>query len=72
MAKKSKYDIEYLYARYKKYYRMGDMMRAREYSDLSMQYHKVSLEQKFHTYLEAKEDRSGTFGIGKTKNIKYG
>jgi len=72
MANEKKYDIEYLYMRYKKYYRKGDMMRAREYSDLSMQHHKVNLEDKFHKYLASKEDRSGTFGLGKTKKIKYG
>ena len=72
MAKEKKYDIEYLYMRYKKYYRKGDMIKAREYSDLSMRIHKINLEHKFHEYLAGKEERSGTFGIGKYKRIKYG
>lgn len=72
MANEKKYDIEYLYMRYKKFYKKGDMMRAKEYSDLSMQVHKINLEHKYHEYLAGKEDRDGLFGMGKHKKIKYG
>ena len=72
MAKKFKYDLEYLYSSYKKNYNKGDMEKAKLYNTMASQIHGVNLDVAYHDKLSKREDRLGTFGIGKSKKIKYG
>lgn len=72
MAKKFKYDLEYLYSSYKKNYNKGDMEKAKIYNTMASQIHGVNLDVIYHDKLSNKESRLGIFGIGKSKKIKYG
>ncbi len=72
MADKKKYDLEYLYMRYKKFYKKGEMKKAKEYNSLAVQYHQVNLADRFHKYLDNKEKKDGPFGLGKTRRLRYG
>ena len=66
------YDLVYLYKSYKKYYKKGDMDKARIYNVMAKKLHNVDLEHQYHTHLAKKEERLGPHGIGKYKRIKYG
>jgi len=72
MAEKNKYDLQYLYNSYKKYYKEVDMLKANKYNDLAQKLHGVDLRDRYHAKLSKKEENSGMFGIGKTKKLKYG
>ena len=72
MAKKFKYDLEYLYNAYKKNYNRGNMEKASVYNTMATQLHGVNLDVIYHDKLNKREDRLGPFGIGKSKKIKYG
>ena len=72
MAKKFKYDLEYLYSSYKKNYNKGNMEKAKLYNNMASQIHGVNLDVAYHEKLSKREDRLGPFGIGKSKKIKYG
>ena len=72
MAKKFKYDMEYLYNAYKKNYNKGDMEKAKLYNTMASQIHGADLDVIYHDKLSKREDRLGPFGIGKSKKIKYG
>jgi acyl-[acyl carrier protein]--UDP-N-acetylglucosamine O-acyltransferase len=72
MAKKEKYNLDYLYKTYKKFYRKGEMLKAKKYNILAKEYHNIDLETNFHQFLERKEDRTGPFGVGEYNEIKYG
>ena len=72
MAKKNKYDLEYLYMSYKKNYKKADMQKAKVYNDLAQSIHKVNLDTLYHDKLAKREEKYGVFGIGKYKKIKYG
>ena len=70
--KKNKYELQYLYNSYKKYYKRVDLDKANKYNDMAIQLHGVDLRDRYHAKLEKKEENSGMFGIGKTKKLKYG
>ena len=70
--RKIKHDVKYLYARYIKFYKKGDMEKANEYHTLAMQLHGVDLSQRYHIKLEKREQAKGAFGLGKTKRLRYG
>ena len=70
--KKRKYDLQYLYNSYKKFYKKADMDKANEYNDLAMKLHKVDLRDRYHKKIEKREKDAGMFGLGKTKRLKYG
>ena len=70
--KKRKYDVQYLYNSYKKFYNKSDMNKANEYNDLAQKLHGVDLRDRYHAKLAKKEQNAGMFGIGKIKKIKYG
>ena len=70
--KKRKYDVQYLYNSYKKFYNKSDMNKANEYNDLAQKLHGVDLRDRYHAKLANKEKNSGMFGIGKVKKLKYG
>ena len=72
MAKKFKYDVDYLYNSYKKNYNRGKMEKAELYNNMSVKLHGVDLNVVHHDKLSKQEDRLGPFGIGKVKKIKYG
>jgi len=72
LAKKFKYDLEYLYSSYKKNYNKGNMEKAKLYNNMASQIHGVNLDIAYHEKLSKREDRLGSFGIGKSKKIKYG
>tara|TARA_R110002020_G_scaffold20393_2_gene69895 strand:- start:2433 stop:2651 length:219 start_codon:yes stop_codon:yes gene_type:complete len=72
MAKKFKYDINYLYKSYKKFYNKGNMAKAKEYNSIAEQVHGVSLDTAYHSKLDKQEKNKGSFGIGNTKKLKYG
>ena len=72
MAKKYKYNLEYLYSAYKKNYNRGNMEKANIYNNMAAQLHGVHLDVIYHEKLSRREDRLGPFGIGKTKKLKYG
>jgi hypothetical protein len=72
MAKKNKYDLEYLYMSYKKHYKKADMQKAKTYNDLAQKIHNVNLDTIYHDKLAKREEKYGVFGIGKYKKIKYG
>jgi len=48
------------------------MLKANKYNDLAQKLHGVDLRDRYHAKLSKKEENSGMFGIGKTKNLKYG
>lgn len=70
--KKRKYDVQYLYNSYKKFYNKSDMNKANEYNDLAQKLHGVDLRDRYHAKLAKKEQNAGMFGIGKVKKLKYG
>jgi hypothetical protein len=70
--RKVKHDVKYLYARYVKFYNKGDLDKAAEYDNLAMELYGVDLTQRYHTKLEKREKSKGTFGLGKTKRLRYG
>jgi|TARA_R100001480_G_scaffold66286_1_gene78031 acyl-[acyl carrier protein]--UDP-N-acetylglucosamine O-acyltransferase len=72
MARKENYNLDYLYRVYKRFYREGNMLRAKKYKDLAKEYHNIDIETHFHQFLERKEERTGPFGIGEYNEIKYG
>ena len=72
MAKKFKYDVDYLYKSYKKFYNKGDMEKAKQYNSIAEQMHGVNLDTVYHNKLEKQEKNKGLFGIGTTKKLKYG
>ena len=72
MAKKRKYDLQYLFNSYKKYYNKSDLDKANKYNDMSIELHGVDLRDRYHAKLEQKEKNSGMFGLGKTKRLRYG
>jgi hypothetical protein len=72
LAKKFKYDLDYLYNAYKKNYNRGNMEKANVYNGMAAKLHGVHLDVIYHEKLSRREDRLGPFGIGKTKKLKYG
>ena len=72
MAKKFKYNIEYLYTAYKRNYNKGDMEKAILYNNMATELHGINLDIMYHEKLNKREGRLGPFGIGKSKKIKYG
>ena len=72
MAKKFKYNIDYLYKSYKKYYGKGKMERAEVYNSIAQKLHGVDLDIIYHNKLNQEEQNKGPFGLGKYKKIKYG
>lgn len=72
MAEKNKYDLQYLYNSYKKYYKKADLNKADKYNKLALELHSVDLRDRYHAKLEAKEKEAGIFGLGKMKKLKYG
>ena len=72
MAEENKYDLQYLYNSYKKFYKKADMDKANQYNDLAQKLHSVDLRDRYHAKLANKEKNSGMFGIGRVKKIKYG
>jgi hypothetical protein len=70
--RETKHDVKYLYARYIKFYNKADMDKASEYHDLAMKLHGVDLAQRYHMKIEKREQSKGTFGLGKTKRLRYG
>ena len=70
--KKRKYDLQYLYNSYKKFYKKLDMDKANEYNDLAMKLHGVDLRDRYHKKIEKREKDVGMFGLGKVKKLKYG
>lgn len=72
MAKKRKYDLQYLFNSYKKYYNKSDLDKANKYNDMSIELHGVDLRDRYHAKLEQKEKNAGMFGLGKNKRLRYG
>mgnify|MGYP003633415167 CR=1 FL=1 len=72
MAEENKYDLQYLYNSYKKFYKKADMDKANQYNDLAQKLHSVDLRDRYHAKLANKEKNSGMFGIGRVKKIRYG
>jgi len=72
MAEKKKYELQYLFNSYKKYYKRADLIKAEKYNNLSLKLHGVDLRDKYHAKLERREKEYGMFGLGKTKKLKYG
>jgi|TARA_R100001129_G_scaffold15607_3_gene10257 hypothetical protein len=72
MAKKRKYDLQYLYDSYKKNFKKLDFERAEYYNDLSLKLHRIDLRDRFHKKEQSKEKNLGMYGLGKVKKIKYG
>ena len=64
--------LEYLYYKYVKLYKSGNMEKAKFYSDRAEKSHGVSLEQKYHASI-ARREKDDVFMLGeKYKKIKYG
>ena len=57
MAKKNKYDLEYLYMSYKKNYKKADMQKAKVYYDLAQKIHNVNLDTVYHDKLAKREEK---------------
>jgi hypothetical protein len=72
MAEKKKYDLQYLYNSYKKYYKKVDLNKANKYNDMAIKLHGVDLRDRYHAKLAKKEKNAGMFGLGKTKKLRYG
>ena len=72
MAEKKKYDLQYLYNSYKKYYKKASLDKANKYNDLAMKLHGVDLRDRYHKKIEKREKDSGMFGLGKVKKLRYG
>ena len=70
--KKNKYELQYLYNSYKKYYKKVDLDKANKYNDMAIKLHGVDLRDRYHAKLEKKEKNAGMFGLGKTKRLRYG
>ena len=70
--KKNKHDLDYLFKRYTKFYKMADLKRADEYNDLAIKLHGVDLRDKYHAKQEKRDKKNGPFGLGKTKRLRYG
>jgi len=70
--KKNKYELQYLYNSYKKYYKRADLDKANKYNDMALQMHGADLRERYHAKLAKKEENSGMFGLGKSKRLKYG
>ena len=70
--KKNKYELQYLYNSYKKYYKRADLDKANKYNDMAIRLHGVDLRDRYHAKLAKKEENQGPFGIGKTKRLRYG
>lgn len=72
MAKEPKYDLQYLYSSYKKKFESLDIDKANQYNDLAIKLHGADLREMYSAKLEAKEQKSGPFGLGRNKRVKYG
>jgi len=72
MAEKRKYDLQYLFNSYKKYYKKSDLDKANKYNDIAIKLHNVDIRERYHSKLASKETNAGMFGLGRTKKLKYG
>jgi|TARA_A100001201_G_scaffold118638_1_gene102189 hypothetical protein len=72
MAKQNKYDLEYLYNSYKKFYRKADLEKANKYNDMAIKLHNVDVRERYHAKTAQEENNRGMFGLGKTNRVKYG
>ena len=70
--KENKYELQYLYNSYKKYYKRADLDKANKYNDMAIELHGVDLRDRYHAKLAKKEESAGMFGLGKTKRLRYG
>jgi hypothetical protein len=65
-------NLEYLYYKYVKLYKAGEMKKSKYYSDRAEKAFGVNLEQKYHASL-ARREQDDVFMLGeKYKKIKYG
>ena len=70
--KERKYDLQYLYNSYKKFYNKADMDKANKYNDMAIKLHGQDLRDRYHAKMEKKEKNAGMFGFGRVKKLKYG
>ena len=63
--------LQYLRSRYNKFYKEGNIKKARLYNDAAIGYYGFDIEQAYHARLAKKLQRN-PFGIKRFKKIRYG
>ena len=69
--RKEKPSLQYLRGRYNKFYKQGNIDKARLYNDAAIGYYGFNIEEAYHNRL-AKRSENNPFGIKKFKKLRYG